>query len=95
MLLQELSIESEIPLQVYCDNRAAISITHNPVHHDQTKHVEVDRHFIKKKIDNGTISVAYVPTTQQTTDVLTKALFKPMFERMVDKLGMYNLYYPA
>ena len=95
MLLQKLSIEYEIPLQVYCDNRAAISTAYNLVHHDQTKHVEVDRHFIKEKIDNGTISVAYVPTTQQTTNFLTKALFKPMFERMVDKLGMYNLYYPA
>ena len=34
MLLQELSIESETPLQVYCDNQAVISISHNPIHHD-------------------------------------------------------------
>ena len=95
MLLQVLSIEFETPLQVYYDNRAAISIAHNPVHHDRTKHVEVDRHFIKEKIDDGTISVTYVPTTQQPADILTKALFKSMFERMVDKLGMYNLYCPA
>ena len=95
MLLQELSIESETPLQVYCDNQAVISISHNPIHHDSTKHVEVDRHFIKEKIDDRTISVTYVPTTQQTMDILTKALFKSMFEKMVDKLIMYNLYYPA
>ena len=37
------------PLEVFCDNKATISIFHNPVHHDQTKHVEVDRHFIKEK----------------------------------------------
>ena len=72
-MLQELGIESETPLQVYCDNQAAISIAHNPIHHDRTKHVEVDRHFIKEKVDDGTISVTYVPTTQQTTDILTKA----------------------
>ena len=35
--------------------------------------------------------MTYVPTTQQTTDILTKALFKPMFERMVDKLGIFVL----
>ena len=95
MLLNELQIEVNVPLKVYCDNKAAISSTHNPIHHDRTKHVEVDRHFNKEKIDNGTLSVIYVPTTQQTTDIFTKALFKPMFEKMIDKLGMYNMYYPA
>ena len=75
--------------------RVVISIAHNPIHHDRTNHVEVDRHFIKEKIDDVTISVTYVPTTQQKANILAKALFKSMFERMIDKLGMYNLYYPA
>ena len=83
------------PLRIRCDNKAAISISHNPVHHDQTKHVEVDRHFIKEKIDEGTITVTYVPTSHQTAVVLTKASFNPLFDRMIDKFGMYNLYHPA
>jgi hypothetical protein len=32
---------------LFCDNKAAIDISHNHVQHDRTKHVEVDRHFIK------------------------------------------------
>ena len=55
MLLKELRIESKFLLRVYCDNKAAISIAHNPVHHNRTNHVEVDNHFIKEKIDDGTI----------------------------------------
>ena len=50
---------------------------------------------LKKKVDDGTISVTYVPTSQKTVDVLTKALFKPMFEKMRDKLGLKNVYYLA
>jgi hypothetical protein len=36
---------------LHCDNVAAINITNNPVQFDHTKHVEIDRFFIKKKID--------------------------------------------
>lgn len=87
LLLEELKIEKQSPMLILCDNKAAIAITHNPVHHDRTKHVEIDRHIIKEKIDKGILEVSYIPTSQQTADVLTKALFRPMFERLIDKLG--------
>ncbi|KAK2970304.1 hypothetical protein RJ640_027163 [Escallonia rubra] len=53
---------------------SAISIAKNPVHQDRTKHIEIDRHFIKEKIEQGVIEVDYTPTWQQTADVLTKAI---------------------
>ena len=95
MLLKELGVTIESSLKIYCDNKAAIDISHNPVHHDRTKHVEVDRHFIKEKIDEGIISITYVPTSDQVADILTKGLHKPAFEKFVNKLGMFNLYIPA
>ena len=79
-------------MKLYCDNKAAISISHNPVHHDRTKHVEVDRHFIKEKIEEWTIYMVYVPTSEQTADLLTKPLTRPVFEKLVDKLGMFNFF---
>ena len=42
LLLEELGLELQIPLQIHCDNKAAIAITHNLVHHDRTNYVEVD-----------------------------------------------------
>ena len=53
MLLEEIGAEIQKPMLLQCDNKAAISIAHNPVHHDRTKHVEVDKHFIKEKIEAG------------------------------------------
>ena len=61
-LLLDLRVSTSLPTRVYCDNKVAISIVHNPVLHDRTKHVEVDKHFIKKKIDNGVICMSYIPT---------------------------------
>lgn len=56
-LLDELKMEDCGPVELMCDNQTAISISKNPVHRDQTKHVEVDRHFISKKIENKIINV--------------------------------------
>lgn len=42
-------------MKIYCDNKVAINISHNPVHHNRTKHVKIDKHFIKEKIEEGVI----------------------------------------
>ena len=34
-------------MKLFCDNKATIRIVNNPVQHDITKHVKIDRHFIK------------------------------------------------
>lgn len=49
-------------------------MVHNPIHHDQTKHVEVDRHFIREKIESGEICIPHVSSSEKTTDILTKGL---------------------
>ena len=35
---------------LFCDNKAFINIAYDPVQHDRMKYIEVDRHFIKKKL---------------------------------------------
>ena len=94
-LLEELRVPLKHPMVLYCDNQAAISIAKNPVHHDRTKHVEIDRHFIKEKIEEGVFKVSYTPTNCQTTDILTKALARVNFEDLTEKLGMINIYNAA
>lgn len=59
-------------MRLYCDNKFAISIAHNPVQHDRTKHVEIDRHFIKEKLESRLICTPYVSTKSQLVDVLQK-----------------------
>ena len=90
--LEELKLSQKDPMKLYCNNQAAISIAHNPVHHDRTMHVEVDRHFIKEKIEGRVICLTYVPTSQQVADILTKGLTWQFFENFKGKLRMINIY---
>ena len=91
-LLTELREHMEAAIELRCDNQAAISIAKNPVHHDRTKHVEIDRHFIKEKVEGRIINLEYTPTTVQTADILTKAPPRVRFEELRSKLGMLNIY---
>jgi hypothetical protein len=65
------------------------------VQHDRTKHVEVDRFFIKEKLDNKVIEVPPIGTDDQVADILTKAVSSNKFSRFLDKLGMCDIYAPT
>ena len=88
----ELSPQNENPMLLYCDNKLAISITHNPTHHDHTKHIEVDRHFIKEKIEEELVCLPYITSKGQLADFLTKGLPQLMFEERLSKLDMKDIY---
>ncbi|PON83175.1 hypothetical protein TorRG33x02_210090 [Trema orientale] len=95
MMLEELKVTKEESMKLFCDNKAAINIFHNPVHHDRTKHVEVDRYFIKEKIEKGIICMSYVTSSEQAANLLTKSLSRPIFKKLIDKLGMMYVFSPA
>ncbi|KAM5578991.1 hypothetical protein ABKV19_009000 [Rosa sericea] len=94
-LLRDLGFRQKKAMSLYCDNKAAIEIAHNLVQHDRTKHVEVDRHFIKEKLDGHIILFPFVPTDEQLADILTKALSRKAFYDSLDKLGIRDLYAPT
>ena len=73
-MLEELKIGVHQPMQFFSDNKAALEISQNPVlvHHNRTKHVEVDWHFIKEKIESRVLDISYMPTKEQV-EVCLKA----------------------
>ncbi|KAA0050709.1 Beta-galactosidase [Cucumis melo var. makuwa] len=94
-VLSDLHQECETPLKFFCDNKAAISIANNPVQHDRTKHVEIDRHFIKERLDSESICISYIPSSQQIADILTKGLLRLHFDLCISKLGLIDIYLPT
>ena len=95
LLLKELKLFDNTPLRVYCDNHATIKIVNNPVYHDMTKHIEIDRHFITEKLDEGVIQVCYVRSGEQLADVLTKGVCNVTFMKLYSKMGLVDIFAPS
>ena len=91
----ELKLFHNTPLRLYCDNQATIRLVNNPVHHDRTKHIEIDRHFIREKIDEGLIQVQFVRSGEQIADVLTKGVCNVSFMKNCSKMGLLNIFAPS
>ncbi|KAB2621756.1 hypothetical protein D8674_023938 [Pyrus ussuriensis x Pyrus communis] len=70
-LLWGLGFKPKDTMKLYCDNKSARDTADNPVQHDTTKHVEVDTHFVKEKLERKIVSLPFVTSKEQLADVLT------------------------
>jgi hypothetical protein len=90
-LLIELGFAPTSEMELFCDNKSAITISHDPVQHDRTKHVEVDRHFIKENLEGKIICFPFVKSEDQLANIPTKAVSSKEFYNSLNKLCMRNL----
>ncbi|GJU86950.1 retrovirus-related pol polyprotein from transposon TNT 1-94 [Tanacetum coccineum] len=75
-------------IPMYCDSKATIAISCNPVQHSRTKHIDVRYHFIKEQVEKGIVELFFVGTEYQLADLFTKALSEDRFKYLVRRLGM-------
>ncbi|KAI5312565.1 hypothetical protein L3X38_041738 [Prunus dulcis] len=64
---------------MYCDNLSALALSSNPVYHSRIKHLDIDFHFVREKVQRKDLIVQYIPTEEQIADVFTKGLHSPIF----------------
>ena len=91
-LLRELRVEERSVPVLFSDSTAAIYIATNPVFHERTKHVELDCHTVREKLDQGLLKTLHVKTEDQVADILTKPLFPYQFEYLKSKMCIQNIF---
>lgn len=79
LLLQDLVFSSMQPIQLYYNNKDACATEHNPIQHDQIKHVEVDKFFIKEKLEGNIMELLRIRFEYQLGDILVKAVSSWVF----------------
>jgi hypothetical protein len=94
-LLRDLNVTCFKPAVLYCDNHSAIHIASNPVFHERTKHLEIDCHFVRDKVQEGIFKLLPLSTKSQVADFFTKALSPKLFSSFLSKLSMVNIYHAA
>ncbi|GJX58336.1 NSP-interacting kinase 1-like protein [Tanacetum coccineum] len=87
-LLKDLHIEVKLPITLFCDNKSAQQLAANPCFHDRTKHLAIDCHFTRDKVQDGFLQTAFSPTHLQLADIMTKTLGQEQYSFLANKLGL-------
>ena len=77
-LVEELGhTQQNIP--VYCDSQSALHIARNPSSHSRTKHIDVQYHFVREVVEEGSVDMQKIHTKDNLADIMTKPVNSDKF----------------
>jgi hypothetical protein len=89
-LLKELGqSRNQLPV-LWCDNLGATFMAANPIANARSKHIELDIHFIREKVEAKQLGIQFLCSGDQIADVFTKGLPKARFQFLRDKLTVLS-----
>lgn len=71
-VLHEIGVIGLAQPVIYCDNIGATHFSANPVFQSDMKHLGVDYHFMREKVQGGLLRAALIAKDDQLDDALTK-----------------------
>lgn len=85
-LLQDLKVSSSLTSIKLCYSQSSVFIVVNPVSNKHSKHIDLDRHFVRESVASKKLQIHYVPTNLSITDMFTKSLGRSAFIFLHSKL---------
>ena len=72
-------------------NETFAPVAKNSIHHARTKHIDIQHHFVREKIESQEVEIIYCGTEEMIADILTKGLHKEHHHLMLKGLGLKSL----
>jgi len=76
------------PTLIHYDNQSCIKLSENHVFNDKSKRIEIKYHYIRYMVQRGVVEIQYISTDENIVDILTKPLFRVMYEYFREKIGV-------
>eukprot|EP00253_Pinus_taeda_P023488 PITA_23488 len=89
-MLADMHVSQTGPTSLFCDNQGVLKLSKNPVFHERTKHVETHCHYFRQLVEDRSVQLRYVPTTEQPTDIFTKPLGPDKFVKFRGSISVVN-----
>jgi len=87
-LLSNLKFLTTSATTLYIDNQSAIVITKNPEFHDCTKHINIQYHYLRRKVEEEEIDPQYISMEDQPANMLTKGLACEKHDKFTQMMGV-------
>jgi hypothetical protein len=87
-LIQQLFNTALSSTTLLSDNQSTIALTKDHQYHARTKHIDVQYHFIRWIVEQGSIRLIYCPTDEMIADSLTKALPSAKVKHFAAEFGL-------
>ncbi|GJR53533.1 putative RNA-directed DNA polymerase [Tanacetum coccineum] len=76
------------PIEIFCDNESAVTLTKEPKDHGKSKHIDRKYHFVRSKVVEGHAIVKDVRSEDNSADPFTKALAKSKHDEHAWSIGL-------
>jgi hypothetical protein len=89
-LLEDFGVFVSVSIPLLCDSTRALSIARDPIKHEVTKHIGVDAHFTRSRVQDGVIALQYVSSKLKLTDFFMKAQTRAHHQFCLSKLSVVD-----
>ena len=87
-LYSELNFSLPTTSTIFTDNQAAIAISHHPKFQARAKHIDINYHFLRDLVSDGTVNTVYINTKDNLADLFTKGLSRQIHQDLTHRIGV-------
>jgi hypothetical protein len=79
--MEYIGLKVKQPMILKIDNKGAVDLANNWSIGGQTRHIEVHQYFLRDLKMENIIRAEWTPGTEKSSDLFTKNLARPLFEK--------------